>query len=147
MCVCIRNRVLAHALAKNILNTFSLYEHVHKKPRELSGGQKQRLALARSIATKPNCILLDEPFSALDIRLKIKMIRFIQKIQKHFKFSIIIATHNLVEASFLSKKITVLDNGNIIFNGLIKEYIKQKNNNTEYFFIWAKKWHNITNIN
>ena len=82
-------------------------------PRELSGGQKQRVALARALAVEPKVLLLDEPFSNLDARLRENMRSFVRKLQKKLGITTILVTHDKEEAFLLSDKIIVVLDGEI----------------------------------
>lgn len=82
-------------------------------PRELSGGQKQRVALARALAVEPKVLLLDEPFSNLDARLRENMRSFVRKLQKKLGITTILVTHDKEEAFLLSDKVMVVLDGKI----------------------------------
>ncbi|HYL80949.1 MAG TPA: ABC transporter ATP-binding protein, partial [Candidatus Acidoferrum sp.] len=83
-------------------------------PNELSGGQKQRIALARSISFNPTVMLLDEPLSNLDPKMR-EVMRFeIKELQKRFNFTILYVTHDQAEAMALSDRIVVMDFGALI---------------------------------
>ncbi len=80
-------------------------------PGELSGGQKQRVALARTLATSPRILLLDEPFSALDYQVREKLRRDLLLIHERFPIPIILVTHDLEEAFMMGSSIAVINNG------------------------------------
>ena len=80
-------------------------------PNELSGGQKQRIALARSISFNPTVMLLDEPLSNLDPKMREEMRFEIKELQQRFNFTIIYVTHDQAEAMALSDRIVVMDLG------------------------------------
>lgn len=82
-------------------------------PRELSGGQQQRVALARSLVTEPDVLLLDEPLSALDAQIRIELRQQIKDIQRELGITVILVTHDQEEAMTMSEKIFVMNNGNI----------------------------------
>lgn len=82
-------------------------------PHELSGGQKQRCALARTLATEPRVLLLDEPFSALDFQVREKLRADLLRIHTIYPITTILVTHDLEEAFMLGKKIAVINNGRI----------------------------------
>ena len=83
----------------------------------LSGGEKQRLALARALAIKPKLLVLDEPFSAIDLVSKTQMIRLIKKLQRELNFAMIFVSHDLKESLYLGEQIMVLDQGKALWLG------------------------------
>ncbi len=85
-----------------------------KFPHEISGGQQQRVAIARALAPKPEILLLDEPFSALDEELKEKLLADVKILLKEEKITTIVITHNIKEAFQLSDKIAFLNDKKII---------------------------------
>jgi iron(III) transport system ATP-binding protein len=86
-------------------------------PSKLSGGQQQRVALARAIITEPNLLLLDEPLSNLDARLREEMRSEIRRIQRETKITMLYVTHDQKEAMAMGTKIAVMNNGKIIQTG------------------------------
>jgi len=96
-----------------IIEKIGLGEHVKKKPNQLSGGQQQRVALARAIARKPKILLLDEPLSALDKKIRQEMQIELKRIQHDFGITFIIVTHDQDEAISLANRIAVFDKGEI----------------------------------
>lgn len=91
----------------NLLKEYGLIEFINKYPKELSGGMKQRVALIRTLATKPDLLLLDEPFSALDYQSRIKVADDVYNIIKKEKKTAIMITHDIGEAISLSQVIYV----------------------------------------
>lgn len=87
----------------------------------LSGGQQQRVALARALVLKPKILLLDEPFSNLDVKLKINMREELKYLQKKLKITMIFVTHDQEEALSISDKIVVMNNGEIVQIGTPEE--------------------------
>ena len=83
-------------------------------PHELSGGQQQRVGVARALAAKPNVLLMDEPFGALDPIIRTKAQEDLLAIQKHFGTTIILVTHDMEEAVHLGHKIAVMDGGKLV---------------------------------
>lgn len=85
-----------------------------KYPRQLSGGQQQRVALARTLIYKPDLLLMDEPFAALDNLISSKLKLDLINVRKHFHIPILMVTHNLYEAYMMGDKIVVMDDGGIL---------------------------------
>lgn len=83
-------------------------------PRQLSGGQLQRVALARALAHQPALLLLDEPFGALDVRLRSRLRRSLREIQRQLNVTSILVTHDQEEAFELGDRIGVLDRGRLV---------------------------------
>lgn len=86
---------------------------LYKMPYELSGGQQQRVAIARALVLKPKILLLDEPFSNLDKRLKEQLIEEVYKLNKETKTTILYVTHDQNESFGYSDKIVIMKNGEI----------------------------------
>ncbi|MDG2617580.1 ABC transporter ATP-binding protein [Thermoleptolyngbya sichuanensis XZ-Cy5] len=96
-----------------ILEIVGLSQFASRKPAQLSGGQQQRVALARSLVTRPQVLMLDEPLSALDENLRVKTRGELRRLQKQFGMTFIQVTHNQDEAYSLSDMIVVMDHGRI----------------------------------
>lgn len=92
----------------NLLKTYGLKDFINSYPENLSGGMRQRVALIRTLATKPDILLLDEPFSALDYQTRLAVSDDVYKILKKEKKSAIMVTHDLAEAISMSDRIIVL---------------------------------------
>ncbi|AXY26729.1 ABC transporter ATP-binding protein [Suicoccus acidiformans] len=88
-------------------------EHINKFPSQLSGGQQQRVAIARSLVLEPSLLLLDEPFSALDAKIRQHMREELKRIQDDANLTILFVTHDQEEAMFISDRIIVMNKGNI----------------------------------
>ena len=88
-----------------------------RRPKQLSGGQQQRVALARAIVTRPTVLLLDEPLSALDRRLRQEMQVELRRIQRESGLTTIFVTHDQEEALTLSDRVAILDRGRIVQEG------------------------------
>jgi NitT/TauT family transport system ATP-binding protein len=85
--------------------------HEHKYPHQLSGGQQQRVAIARSLVLKPQIILMDEPFSALDEPTRIDMQRLIMELWHEVEATVMIVTHSIAEAVYLGDRVWVMAAG------------------------------------
>lgn len=103
-------------------------------PHELSGGQKQRVALARTLASEPDILLLDEPFSALDYQVREKLRMDLLNIHKMFPITTVLVTHDLEEAFMLGRRMAVVNNGRIEQMGLREEvFYRPKTRNVARF--------------
>ncbi|CAM3564980.1 ABC transporter ATP-binding protein [Erysipelothrix urinaevulpis] len=126
----------ANRIAKETLVMIGMEAHLPKKPGQLSGGQQQRVAIARTLATQPDVILLDEPISALDVENREIMKTELKEIQKNFNATMIFITHDQEEAFYLSDRIMVMNNGVIEQIGTPQEiYSKPKNDYVKRFVV------------
>ncbi|MEL6321975.1 MAG: ABC transporter ATP-binding protein [Cyanobacteria bacterium J06626_14] len=96
------------AIASEYLDVVGLSQFAQALPRELSGGMKQRVAIARALACQPKILLLDEPFGALDVQTKEVMQEFLLNLWRRTRASILMITHDVEEAVFLSQRIYVM---------------------------------------
>jgi len=94
--------------ATGLAEKYGLKDFLKKKPTELSGGMRQRVALIRTLAAKPDILLLDEPFSALDYQTRLKVCDDVQGIIKSEQKTAILVTHDVSEAIALSDRVIVL---------------------------------------
>lgn len=92
----------------SLLNNYGLKDFIYSYPANLSGGMKQRVALIRTLATDPDILLLDEPFSALDFETRLRVSDDVYKIIKKEKKTVIIITHDIEEAIAFSDQVIVL---------------------------------------
>ena len=90
-----------------------LDQYAHRLPHELSGGQQQRVALARAIAIKPDALLLDEPLSALDAKLRQEVRKEIRRLQQSLGLTTVFVTHDQEEAVSIADRIVVMNAGRI----------------------------------
>lgn len=100
-------------------------ELAHRKPTELSGGQKQRVAVARAVVNEPEVLLLDEPMSALDAKLRAEVQSELRRLQKKLGTSFILVTHDQDEAISVSDRILVMNAGQIIQQGTPQDVYDQ----------------------
>ena len=98
---------------KQMLELVGLEDVENKYPAQLSGGMQQRVALARALAVKPRILLLDEPLSALDAKVRTKLREEICRIQKEVNLTTIMVTHDQEEALTMADRVVVMDKGNI----------------------------------
>lgn len=102
--------------ALELLEMVNLTDHRHKFPRELSGGMQQRVSIARALMTKPQILLMDEPFSALDEVIRERLNLTLLDIWEKTRITIVFVTHALSEAAFLTDEVYVMgsDPGRIV---------------------------------
>lgn len=121
---------IAYGISKNenkkervqeVLKLVGLCDLEKRYPHELSGGQQQRIALARALAPKPELLILDEPFSNLDVILRNQLRKDIHSILKETKTTAIFVTHDIKDALTISDEMMVLQKGKMLQYGLTKE--------------------------
>ena len=100
-----------------------LAERGDAKPAQLSGGQRQRVGLARALATEPDVLLMDEPFSALDPLIRREMQELLQALQAEQRRTIVFVTHDLVEALRLGSQIMIMRDGRVVQRGTGEEIL------------------------
>jgi iron(III) transport system ATP-binding protein len=108
-----------------LLELVGLVDHGEKPPEELSGGQQQRVALARSLAPEPSLLLLDEPFSNLDVDLRVEMREEVREILKAAGVTAVSVTHDQEEAMSISDRVAVMHEGHIQQVGTPEEVFQQ----------------------
>jgi putative spermidine/putrescine transport system ATP-binding protein len=97
----------------DILKLVGLDQLAGRRPAQLSGGQQQRVALARALVINPQVLLLDEPLSNLDARLRVQLREDIKRLQREFRVTTILVTHDQDEALSMSDRIVVMNNGRV----------------------------------
>src|ERR1700690_3946228 len=109
--------------------------YAERRPNQLSGGQQQRVALARALVIRPRCLLLDEPLSNLDARLRLEMRMEIRRICKEFQLTTVYVTHDQKEALSVSDRMAVLDGGRILQVGSPQDVYRRPSCRTVADFI------------
>jgi bicarbonate transport system ATP-binding protein len=99
------------AIARDHLALVGLTDAADKKPTQLSGGMKQRVAIARALAVRPEVLILDEPFGALDAITKEELQEELLKIWNDHRCTVLMITHDIDEALFLSDRLVMMTNG------------------------------------
>lgn len=113
---------------KEALEMVQLQDFAHRKPNQLSGGQRQRVALARALAPKPKVLLLDEPLSALDLKLRQSMRIELKNIQRRTGITFIFVTHDQEEALTMSDRIAVMSAGQVQQIGTARDIYEDPTN-------------------
>ncbi len=112
---------------KRYLDMVQLREHINKYPNQLSGGQKQRVSIARALVNQPSVLLLDEPLSALDAKLRQHMLIELDNIHDKVGVTFIFVTHDQQEALSVSDRIAVMNKGNVLQIGTPSEIYESPN--------------------
>lgn len=137
------------AFAESLLEKYKLADVKHKKPSELSGGMRQRIALIRTLAIRPDLLLLDEPFSALDYQTRLHVSGDVYNIIKKENKTAILVTHDISEAVSLADRVVILSKSpchvkdiiSIDFekNGIERKNVRKSKLFQEYFdIIWKE---------
>ena len=113
---------------KDALELVQIENLATRKPNELSGGQQQRVALARAFVIEPALLLMDEPLSNLDAKLRVQMRTIIKKLQRKLGITTIYVTHDQEEALAISDRIAVMQSGNIMQVGTPEQIYKKPDN-------------------
>jgi len=122
-----RPRAEVSARVAELLELVGLPEQGRKYPAQLSGGQQQRVALARAVATSPGLLLLDEPLSALDARVRVRLRHEIKSLQQRLGVTTIMVTHDQEEALTMADRIVVMNQGAIEQIGTPDEIYRNPN--------------------
>lgn len=136
----------------NLLNTYGLKEFINSYPNQLSGGMRQRVALIRTLATKPDLLLMDEPFSALDYQTRLTVSDDVYNIIKNEKKSAIMVTHDIAEAISMADKVIVLSKRPCYIKEIIDINLTDKSNPInnrkakEFTYYYEKIWKAIDHV-
>ena len=132
---------------KIALEQVNLIGYETRYQRELSGGEQQRVALARVLVTEPQILLLDEPLSALDKKLREEMKIWIKELQKKLKITTVYVTHDQSEALTMSDRIAIMNKGNISQIGTPDDIYEKPQNTFVADFIGTSNFINLKLIN
>lgn len=113
----------ARKVAAEWIDRVELTGHESKRPSALSGGQHQRGAIARTLAARPEALLLDEPFAALDVTTSDEIRRLIKTEAQRLELPVMLVTHDLIDAIVLAERIVVLDSGRVTQAGEVEELL------------------------
>ena len=114
------------AEATRILDLVNLHGLSDRKPAQLSGGQQQRVAVARALARRPQALLLDEPFSAVDRATREKLYSEIIALRAHLAMPVVLVTHDVNEAQLLADRMVVIQNGQVVRAGSTAEVMADR---------------------
>jgi molybdate transport system ATP-binding protein len=134
---------LTFALEKNqdksivdeLLQTMELVSLQHQKPNQLSGGQQQRVALARALVRQPDILFLDEPLSAIDTEMRLKLQDYLLEAHQKYNLTTILVSHDISEIYKLSDQVIVIENGTISKQGTPSEVFSTHSNSGKFQFI------------
>lgn len=107
------DKAIVQSKVLQVAEMVQLTDLLHRRVRQLSGGQKQRVAIARALVTEPEILLLDEPLSALDAHLRIRMQGELKRLQQTLGISFIYVTHNQSEALSMADRVVVMNKGRV----------------------------------
>ncbi|MCM3630154.1 ATP-binding cassette domain-containing protein [Paenibacillus glycanilyticus] len=122
---------------EEVLNMVDLLSSAKKYPAQLSGGQQQRVALARAIALSPDFLLLDEPLSALDAKVREKLRLEIRRLHEQLGMTTIMVTHDQEEALTMADTVVVMNNAKVIQSGMPEDIYERPNSRFVADFIGA----------
>src|SRR3954471_22640255 len=117
------------------LQSVRMAPYADRKIPQLSGGQQQRVALARALVIRPRCLLLDEPLSNLDAKLRLEMRMEIRRVCKEFKLTTVYVTHDQKEALSIADRMAILESGHILQVGTPREIYRRPARKTVANFI------------
>jgi iron(III) transport system ATP-binding protein len=122
------------------LDLVNMAEYIDRPATQLSGGQQQRLSLARALVRRPKVLLLDEPLSNLDARLRDQMRGELRSLQRRVKVTTLFVTHDQIEALSMSNRIAVMNKGEIIQEGAPRDIYFEPNSRFVASFVGAKNF-------
>jgi molybdate transport system ATP-binding protein len=117
-----------HDEARTLLARMHLQGMEDRRPAQLSGGQQQRVAVARALARRPDVLLLDEPFSAVDRVTRRRLRRELGEIRRDLSMPVILVTHDLDDVTRLADQVCVMNHGKILQRGTVDEVMRQPAN-------------------
>jgi len=115
----------AHKSAHEYLELVGMSNFAERSVQSLSGGQAQRVALARALAAKPQLLLLDEPFAALDVDIRAEMQELVARLRRELRLTMVLVTHDQREAGILADQVALLENGKILQKGMISDLYRR----------------------
>ena len=119
-----KNKADAMGIFNKWTQVLNLKEALHRKASVLSGGEQQRVALARALITQPQYLILDEPFSALDLDLKSSARQMLKTVLQEGKIGALLVTHDRDDVAALAQHVVILQKGRIIATQTAQEFLK-----------------------
>jgi iron(III) transport system ATP-binding protein len=120
----------ARGRAEETLNLCGIASLAHRKPGQLSGGQQQRVALARALAARPRLLVLDEPFSSVDITTKARLLGEIRSLAAQQNLTVVLVSHDPSEAAAICQTAVVLEDGRVQESGSLADLIRDPRSQT-----------------
>jgi len=124
----------SRSIVDKLVDIIDLGQLQNRRPNTLSGGQKQRVAIARALVTKPKLLLLDEPLSALDHEMRIKLQSYILEVHKEFSLTTLLISHDVSEIIRLADFMVEMDHGSIVRQGNPVEMFTNDRVNAKFQF-------------
>lgn len=110
-----------------LVELLELTELLDKRPKYLSGGEKQRVAIGRALLSSPKLLLMDEPFSSLDVKLRRQIIPYLIKINQKFKIPMLVVSHDLPDLLSLTRELFLIKDGKVLGHGNYLNLIEEEN--------------------
>lgn len=131
---------------QELLQLVQLEKFATRYPHQLSGGQRQRVALARALAVEPKVLLLDEPFAALDAKIRKQLRYWLRNLHHQISVTTVFVTHDYQEAMELAHEIVILENGRIAQIGTAQEIVDHPANNFVKNFLEINKFVSLPSV-
>lgn len=109
-----------------LVGLLELNELLDKRPKQLSGGEKQRVAIGRALLSSPKLLLMDEPFSSLDVKLRRQIIPYLIKINQKFDIPMLVVSHDLPDLLSLTRELFLLKNGRVVGHGNYLDLVQEE---------------------
>ncbi|MCM4169433.1 Vitamin B12 import ATP-binding protein BtuD [Arenibacter antarcticus] len=122
------------SIVRELVDIVELGEFLDRNPSNLSGGQQQRVALARALVQRPEILILDEPLSALDHKMRFKLQEYLLKVHSAYNLTTILVSHNIGEIVKLSDFVYELHNGRVIREGKALEFFSSERSSAKFRF-------------
>lgn len=126
-----------------VIETLQISHILYKKPEQCSGGEKQRAAIGRAIISGSKILLMDEPFSALDVNLRREIIPYLNRVHQKFSLPILIVSHDLPDLLSLTDNLLLLKNGQLLGHGKFTDLLGQPDN---LALMHESGWYNVMHL-